>query len=51
MMRAEFSCERFLIFAATECDCLESHAPRILNAEMSESPDSLDCHNITGTRA
>ena len=46
VMRSEFARERFLILAAAERDCLESHATRVLHAEMSEASDALHGHDI-----
>src|ERR1043166_911003 len=48
MMRTQFSGQRFFVFPATKRHGFKSHFSRVLNAEMSESADALDGHNITG---
>src|SRR5438132_2299796 len=51
MMRAKFFGERSFIFSAAERHGLESHFPRVLNPEMSESADALYRDHVTGARA
>src|SRR6266568_2971761 len=51
MMRAQFFRERLFVFPATKRHGFESHSPRVLDTEMSESADSLDRNNVTGPRA
>ena len=49
-MRAQFFRERLFVFPATKRHGFESHSPRVLDTEMSESADSLDRNNVTGPR-
>src|SRR5437870_3348873 len=50
MMRAEFFRQRFFLFTSAERDGLESHLPRILNSEMSQTADAVHGHEFAAAR-
>jgi hypothetical protein len=51
LLRAEFLCELLRLRTATNGNRPESHPSRVLNAEVTESANPLDCDERTGTQA
>ena len=51
MVRAQFSRQRFLVLASADRHGLESHLPRVLNTEMSQSADAVHGDHIAAARA
>src|SRR5829696_7957498 len=51
MMCAQLSCQRFLIIPTIHRNRLEAHLPRVLNSEMTEPADAVNCDDVSRARA
>src|SRR6266516_3756259 len=49
-MCTQFFRKRLFVLASAERDGIESHLPRILNSEMSQSADAVHGHNFAAAR-
>src|SRR5690242_8653190 len=50
-MSAQFLRQRFFVVAATDGDGVKAHLAGVLNSEMAQAADALDCDEVSGARS
>ena len=49
-MRAQLQCQLLFVITTVDRNCLKTHAPRVLNSEMSESSNAVHSNDVSGAR-
>src|SRR6185369_2592502 len=47
LMSAQLLRECLFVVTAIDCDSLKSHLPCVLNSEMAETADAVNCHHVS----